>query len=220
MNKQEINFKKVVEILGPDDAAELYDSLKKQGYHEGVKHAEMSPATRAAIFKRDMVLWGIALIGGVKIAADKGIMLAPVKIATVKNFLYTFAVWIGLQWDTMGILIAFMILDTMLGVGKAIALGEKPTSRRLGFGVASKLILLIIPIVLIMMGKSVSSITGADMDFAGLAHGAIAIMVMSEGYSILGNIYAIKTKKPVEEYDAVSIMLGAIREKLLRVLQK
>ncbi len=78
------------------------------------------------------------------------------------------------------------------------------------YGLISKLSLLIIPIVLAMGAKA----TGADYHYILLS--GMYILILSEVYSIIGNIYCMNTGEELPEYDAVAMLGKQIRNILIR----
>lgn len=105
-----------------------------------------------------------------------------------------------------------LLIDTFTGFAKTISLGQSPTSRRLIVGVISKISMLIIPIVLALGAK------GIGKDFSPLIDTVIYVLILSEIYSIIANIYTIKTRKTVEEFDAISLILRRIRTLLINTI--
>lgn len=102
-----------------------------------------------------------------------------------------------------------LIIDYLTGVMKAKVLGISITSNKMKYGVISKLSLLLIPITIAIGAKAV----GADSHHILLA--GMYILIFSEVYSIIGNIYSIRTKEELPEYDAVSVIGKKIRTFLI-----
>jgi Bacteriophage holin family len=140
-------------------------------------------------------------------------MLIPV---WAKNLGYILAAILGVKYDALFAFGALMIMDVVTGVIASASVNgwRSVTSRRLAFGVLSKLCLLLIPLAVALAAL----IVGQDMSF--LVTSAISILAVSEAYSITGNVYTIKTGKRVPEFDAVSIILSRIREVLIAPVEK
>lgn len=102
-----------------------------------------------------------------------------------------------------------LIIDYLTGVMKAKVLGISITSNKMKYGIISKLSLLLIPITIAIGAKAV----GADSHHILLA--GMYILIFSEVYSIIGNIYSIRTKEELPEYDAVSVIGKKIRTFLI-----
>ena len=102
-----------------------------------------------------------------------------------------------------------LIIDYLTGVMKAKVVGISITSNKMKYGVISKLSLLLIPITIAIGAKAV----GADSHHILLV--GMYILIFSEVYSIIGNIYSIRTKEELPEYDAVSVIGKKIRTFLI-----
>jgi phage-related holin len=118
--------------------------------------------------------------------------------------------YLGLNSESFSLLAVLLLLDYTTGILKARAIGESITSNRMKYGIVSKLSLLLIPIVLAIGAKA----TGADFKFVLLV--GINMLVISEVYSIISNIYAIRTHQELPEYDVISILGKKIRTILLK----
>jgi phage-related holin len=103
-----------------------------------------------------------------------------------------------------------LIIDYITGLWKAKTLGISITSNKMKYGLISKLSLLIIPIVLAIGAKA----TGADYHYVLLS--GMYILILSEVYSIIGNIYSIRTREELPEYDAVAMIGKRIRNILIK----
>ncbi len=113
--------------------------------------------------------------------------------------------YLSLDHEKLTILAVLMGFDMLTGTIKAYVLGRDVTSRRWMAGFLSKCTILIIPLALALMAKGV----GAELNwFVGFA---MSLMVVSETYSIIGNIYALKTKQEVTELDAISAIVNTLR---------
>ena len=102
-----------------------------------------------------------------------------------------------------------LMLDYITGLMKAKTLNISITSNKMKYGILSKLSLLIIPIVIAIGAKAV----GADSHYVLLS--GMYILIMSEVYSIIGNIYSTRTKEELPEYDAVAMIGKKIRDFLI-----
>lgn len=118
----------------------------------------------------------------------------------------------GLDAIALQCLTALIVIDLITGVTKTISIRKKPTSTRLANGVFSKLVLLFLPVCVAIAVK------GLGLDYKVLIDTTLSILILSELYSIVGNIYTIRTKKEVEEFDAVSMLLKVIRKYINRIL--
>lgn len=131
-------------------------------------------------------------------------------IGFVKNCTYIAAgvfgvvTFIGLDPKAISILAAFMALDVFTGVIKAIIVHGKRSFKtlRLTAGVLAKLVTILIPFIVALTGHAIG------VELIALASGAVTILVVSEAWSILGNIHSITQKEEKPEFDAVGAILG------------
>lgn len=137
-------------------------------------------------------------------------------LTTLKNLGYVIAGILGVKYDAAFAFGALMIIDVVTGIiASASCCGWKAiTSRKLIFGVLSKLCLLFIPLAVALVSK----VNGNDLSF--IVTSSISILALGEAYSIIGNVYTIKSGKRVPEFDAVSLVLSKIREVLIAPLEK
>lgn len=130
------------------------------------------------------------------IAAGNGLLLSAAAVMS-----YT-----GLPLEPMAILTFLVVVDTITGVGKSIYTSKNFATHRLNRGVAGKLGLIIVPFVLALTAKAVG------LNGHSLAIYALNIIILSESYSIVANIYTIQTRKDVPEWDAMSMLLRKIKD--------
>jgi phage-related holin len=114
----------------------------------------------------------------------------------------------GLNSEAFYILSVLLIIDFMTGIWKAHALEQNVTSNKMKYGVISKLSLLIIPIAIGLgvraLGQSASQLLLISIN----------ILILSEMYSIIGNIYSARTGQELPEFDALSMIAKSIRKRL------
>jgi len=140
---------------------------------------------------------------------NSGEFLVSVKlfIFTVVGALSALLVYLGLDREVFAIFSALLVTDYILGIGKAISLKESVTSNKAKYGILSKMSLLVIPIVLAASAKAVGQ------DASNFFFWGMNLLIFSEAYSIIGNIYAIRTKKELPEWDVIALMGKKIRER-------
>lgn len=130
----------------------------------------------------------------------------------ILNFLYlpfvTMLVYLGLNKEAVVGLAVLLVIDMITGVAKEFKLGRMPRSRRFTNGIVSKVVLILIPFVLAITAKAVS------IDIVVMIWVVINALILSETYSSIANIYTISTGREVEEFDAMSLILRFIRERL------
>ena len=130
----------------------------------------------------------------------------------IKVSIYFLFAYLGIELETISILMVFMVIDTILGGVKAMRLKRKFRLRKMLMGFTVKSSFLLIPIMIALLGRSL------NYDLTAIVGVSISILTVAEAYSILGNIYAIKNRVKIEKIDGVSMMLRAIRDFLKEVL--
>ncbi len=138
----------------------------------------------------------------------------------IKNLFYipTFFIACGMHPDmamSTTILFFLMCIDMATGIVSTgtIEGWAKIKSRVAIAGLLSKLMVLLIPLVIALVGS------GLHQDLTLIAVGAVYILILSEAYSVLGNIQAIRAGKKVTEFDAVSMLLKSIRKMFMKMLK-
>ena len=120
---------------------------------------------------------------------------------------------LGLDVTKFFILSFLMVLDLVTGTTKSYVRKEDTTSRRLSAGFLSKVMVLLIPLTVAIMAK------GLEVDMRWLVTFTISILIVAEAYSVVGNIYTIKTGETVKEIDAVSAIVKALGRFLENMLK-
>lgn len=134
--------------------------------------------------------------------------------AILKNLTYIPAVVFGLSTESYGILAILMIIDTITGIIRAgVVHGWRSVnSHNLSFGLLSKMCLIMVPMVVAVAGR------GINLDLTIIATAALSMLILSEAYSILGNIQSIRIRKDIAEFDAVNFVLIKLRTILEKML--
>lgn len=132
----------------------------------------------------------------------------------LKAVLYSTFIFLNIDTDVVHILIYLMLIDTLSGVLKSFILGKGFDFKVLFFGICSKLLILLIPMVVALVGKGISK----NYDFTIILNCILKILVVSEGLSTITNFYVIKTKKDVKNFDAITLLLSAIRNLLMKII--
>lgn len=130
----------------------------------------------------------------------------------LKLLLYGVFSYLHLDKEVFGILMILMCFDSIVGAVKAVRLGDEFQFRALLWGISMKLIFLMIPVVLALMGKSLG------YDFHLAINIIMALLTVSEVYSIMGNIYSAKNKVRVKKIDVVSMVLISLRKMLSKAI--
>lgn len=131
-----------------------------------------------------------------------------------KTLVYSLFIFLNIDAGVVQILIWLMMIDTSAGILKALTLGRKFYFKVLLFGLCTKLLVLLIPMVVALVGKGLTK----SYDFTPVLDCILKILVVSEGFSIITSFYVIKTKKEVKSVDVISLLLSAIRKMLLRII--
>lgn len=130
-------------------------------------------------------------------------------LASIGNALLAGAAWVlmytGLPAEPAAILAVLMCVDFVAGISRARVLGEPVTSHKIKVGTISKCCVMTIPLVMALTAK------GLGVDFNWLVGWSISVLILSESYSIVANIYTIRTGVAAPEWDAVSLILSKIR---------
>lgn len=132
----------------------------------------------------------------------------------VKAFLYGLFVSLDINVDTVSVLTTLMIVDTVLGVLKALRLEQQISLKILTWGFVSKLAVLVVPVTLAMVAKTLS------FDFTWFVDITLDLLVLSEAFSIITNVLAIKEKKRIDNTDILTKLLGAIRNGMLIIINR
>ena len=132
----------------------------------------------------------------------------------IKAAIYTAFIFLNIDLDIVKILMALMCIDTIFGIIKSLILGDKVSIKILFFGLSTKLLILLIPMTLALIGKALKT-----YDFTPMVDIVLKVLVVSEGISIFTSMYSIKTKTKVENIDFVSMLLQSIRKGLTKILK-
>ena len=132
----------------------------------------------------------------------------------LKCLFYTFFALVNINYDLAIFLFAAMMFDMGSGVVKAIVLKEKVSPKIFMLGFIAKLMLLVIPFTVAVLGIAL------NMEFTWTADLAIRVLLANECLSILANILSVKNKKKVENIDLVSIFIGWIRKTAISTFEK
>jgi phage-related holin len=117
---------------------------------------------------------------------------------------------IGIDINAMYYLSILLVIDYMTGLMKASRVGESITSHKMKYGVVSKLSIVIIPISFAITARALG------LEFGAFLKIAFNLIILSELYSIVGNIYSIRTKEQLPEMEVISIIASKIRDFLTR----
>ena len=128
--------------------------------------------------------------------------------------IYSFLTYLQIDAEIVKVLFYLMGIDTFLGIVKTIVLGRVFSFRKLALGIISELAVLSIPTALALMS------IGLNYNFKWFVTIVMDLLIVSDGISIMSNIIAIKTKKEMENFDALTLILKSIRSRLIQLLKR
>lgn len=111
--------------------------------------------------------------------------------------------------DKISILLMFIFLDFILGLWASLVLKEKLSFFRFYAGVLTKFTTLLLPFLLYFFSKGATEYAN-QIDL--IIPSGLSLLIAIEFYSILGNIYAIRTKTHLEKLDWFSIVVFKLRK--------
>lgn len=125
----------------------------------------------------------------------------------VKNLMYIPTFLLGMSMHSFTILIVFIACDMITGIWRVAAIsgGKEIKSAKAINGLASKMLFAFVPLVIAYTGK------GIGLDLAAFASGTLSLLIVSTAYSIIGNIYTIRTGVVIAEFDAMRVILNAVK---------
>ncbi|GGG28904.1 hypothetical protein GCM10011344_32170 [Dokdonia pacifica] len=132
----------------------------------------------------------------------------------LKILIYTFFVYIDIDVELLKVLFCLILIDTFLGIVKTFVLEEAFSFKKLILGLVSKIAVLLIPMSLALMGK------GLNYDFNWFVTLVMDLLIVSDGISIFSNVIAIRTKKEVKNFDALTKLLKTIRSSLIKLFKR
>jgi len=132
-----------------------------------------------------------------------------------KTGLYLLLAFLNIDVDLALVLMYLMVTDTILGTIKAIYIYKiKFSFKKLLWGIITKAVVLIIPMVLALVASAF------DFNFKWMVDLVIKIIIVSEGISSFTNILAMKERKNIENTDYVSKLLNSIRKFCINKIEK
>ena len=131
----------------------------------------------------------------------------------LKYLAYVLFTYLNLDGEVFTILMILMCMDSFVGSIKAMRLGDYFRFKILLWGVTMKLIFLMIPVTLALMAKNLG------YDFTLAINVVMSILTVSEGISIISNIYMAKNKVKIRKVDIISDLLITIRKGMLKTVK-
>lgn len=121
--------------------------------------------------------------------------------------------YLGLNAENFLILFVLMAIDFFTGAVKSFICACF-TIKRLWVGMISKILFLLIPVIFALGIKALGN-SEYNLFLGFVVDG----LVLSEVFSILRNIYTIKTGKEIADFDFLSILIKIFRNKILNGLE-
>lgn len=131
----------------------------------------------------------------------------------LKVVVYPVFIYLNIDMEVVKVLCVLMVVDGFFGGIKAQIIYSSFEFKTFFWGFLIKILMLSIPALFALVG------IGLGRDFTIFVDIAFKIMILSEFYSILGNLYSIKTRKEVDRVDVVTMMLKAVRDFIYGMIQ-
>ncbi|RLA77502.1 MAG: hypothetical protein DRG78_17300 [Epsilonproteobacteria bacterium] len=132
------------------------------------------------------------------------------------NFLYIPCIplltYLNIPAESIAILSILLIIDWFTGTLKVFILKGNLKSYRAIAGMITKASIVLIVLTIGFMAK------GVGLDFELYLSLLVSALIISEAYSIIGNIYVCITKEDIEEFDAVASIIKKLRLIIERLL--
>lgn len=120
--------------------------------------------------------------------------------------------WLNLPIDPVAILTILLLIDYITGVLKVFVLKGHIRSYRAIAGMLTKGSILLLVFALAFMAK------GINLDFKLYLEIFVSVLIISETYSIFGNVYSCIAKEEIEEFDAVALAIQKVRKVIEKIL--
>lgn len=118
------------------------------------------------------------------------------------------SLYLEIDQEAVSILSVLLWLDIFTWVVKSLRVWKKVTSKWFLIWLVSKTIILLIPMVLWFMARWI------DIDISSLIYIIISMMMVAETYSVVTNIWVIRTGNDIEEQDAMTMVISLLLKKL------
>ncbi len=125
---------------------------------------------------------------------------------------------IGLDAYVITALAILIALDMTLGWVKAAVVPEleNPTSKRAKKGILTKMVMFAIPVVVGLIWGALhdkeTALKVVNVQLTGL--------MLAEGYSVIGNVYAIYTGEVMSEFDAITFIIKKTGDGIKKLIDK
>lgn len=142
-----------------------------------------------------------------------------ISIASIKTFWYvavtSILVYFNIPQEAFYILASLMFIDTITGIAKQYRVESIwLTSKRMSIGIMAKFVTL----MFLFSGWLVINFFKIEPDY--YIQTVLSVLIMAEFYSIIQNVYAVRTGIILPEYDAISIALKKLTGFIQEFIEK
>lgn len=114
--------------------------------------------------------------------------------------------YFNLSWEVTAIFAALMVLDFIFWlIDQRVKDKQQITSTRMWSWLAKKVSKMLLPLIAVLVLRW---IWFEDLDIVVTT--IMSVLIITEGYSILGHVYCLNTGKTLSEIDAFSLLLDYI----------
>ncbi|MFC0656925.1 phage holin family protein [Mongoliitalea lutea] len=114
--------------------------------------------------------------------------------------------FLEMRWEVTSLLTGLIFLDTITGALKAKRLGIGFRKDELWWGITIKILILMIPHLMALIGKIMG------LDWVALVNLVVYIMIANEFTSILTNILSIKKKELYKNFDFIELLFNWLKD--------
>ncbi len=142
-----------------------------------------------------------------------------ISIASIKTFWYvavtSILVYLNIPQESLWVLGSLMIIDTLTGIAKQYKVESIGiTSKRMTTWVVTKFVTL----MFLFSGWLVINFFKIEPDY--YIQTVLSVLIMAEFYSIIQNVYAVRTGVILPEYDVISIALKKLTGFIQEFIEK
>lgn len=137
--------------------------------------------------------------------------------ALILNALYVPFLYVVTKYgEQIVILTLFMFIDFIFGIAKSIKLKIRVTANKMMRGILGKLLSWLMPLLLYFFSRGIGNF---DEQLEIMLPYIFSLFIAVEMYSILGNFYAFRTGKVLDDIDLISFIYLKLREKIVSAIK-
>jgi len=136
-----------------------------------------------------------------RLQSNEYVLLFTIFLSNIAGIL----TYLKIPIEPFSLLALLIVIDFITGIWKAHSLGLQITSHKAKYGIVSKFSLLFIPIVMAIGARAIGQDGGEFFTYG------LNLLIVSEMYSAISNIYCLRTKQELPEWDAISLIGKKIR---------